>query len=1246
MADKRDTSFFDTVKQKVDLEDYLAQHLNVEFVNASSGTMHAICPFHEEDTPSFVLYQEGEKPWKTWHCFGACQEGGSVLDAVMKSEGLDVFEAAELLNELYDLGLEQDSAGYESFKKTREETRVATERAREEMESPESRAGRQARDYLHNRGYEDETISHFELGVDTGHTEAGRLAIPIYDRMGQPVSVANRALFDEYPCSSCREPVKAKEMRKRRFQFVKAKDKGEELPFPEWEACPHCGAPKKESRVSWLVGQEPKYLFLKDFDKARYLYHEHGARGPLLKDPEDLCLGLLLAEGYPDVWAGWQSGQKAICAYSGSVLSDEQAKAAVELAKKSGKPIILVPDFDETGQGHLNAGSGVGANIRKLHSVDPTTEVQVVHGIDELLYTKDGQEKGCKDLGEVNQHHGSEAVAKVLKESRWPAGEWLIRQIVEAINPKTGEAFHSKTKEMELVGEVLRGIQTRESLDHLIPILSEHWRIREEQARNFFYAHLSSEDQASARHLLKTIEQAQEESAEFLADSNVIPLGFAEIDACFMGGGVRHGQMMMALGKSMALDAKILTPEGWSTMGEMGVGTVVVDPATGGQAKVARVHPQGQRQMYRIAFDDGSVTEADGEHLWRVRADEGGEWLLSTTQEVASMLEDGVGCSIPLTKPVAFRGRGELPVPAHDLGTALAGGSEGAASLGRAVGALWPSFGELSIPDAYLWAAPEDRWALFHGILHTSGKSIVDDAGKGKVEILLVGERLARDVLHLVQSLGGTGHLEEGPDCSLCLLSIPFLLDAKLDDREFIPRKFASIEPSRVTEAQCIGLDSEAQIYLTNDFIVTHNSGTGKTMLASQFLANMADRDINCLFFSLEQGAGSFFPRLACQALDRSPEEVEQMIKTNDPELARVRELYRNMLILDNVPTETSEAVTMTPGRIQSIINESNLTHFEGKPVDVVIIDHLGILEVGSDAPGDVRKSDTAAPGWIMKELFKVCKATRTFMIVLQQLPKEVKAGVPFAMDAGWGGSQQTNFCDYILQIWRPEQEEGIDEQRILEVEGQYKVAMGKNRYGRGVLCHYYFDKTTLRILPPLKVAQPAVEMRDDGEMIFVGDEGEAPPVTSSEAGATASSMRALVDSTPDAVPKDTQALLDALGAAEEEAAEADSHEDDPFATLGASPQDEAEGAEAPPASDEPEPSGEDGLAEDEPAGADGDEPAPEPGEPEEVPVADPPAEDVSEAEVPGDEAEIPDEPEAAEPDDGDDEGESALVIE
>jgi DNA primase catalytic core len=55
--------------------------------------LHGRCPFHEDRTPSLVI-----SPAKNlWHCLGACQTGGSVIDWVMKAEGVSFRHAVELM---------------------------------------------------------------------------------------------------------------------------------------------------------------------------------------------------------------------------------------------------------------------------------------------------------------------------------------------------------------------------------------------------------------------------------------------------------------------------------------------------------------------------------------------------------------------------------------------------------------------------------------------------------------------------------------------------------------------------------------------------------------------------------------------------------------------------------------------------------------------------------------------------------------------------------------------------------------------------------------------------------------------------------------------------------------------------------------------------------------------------------------------------------------------------------------------
>ena len=57
------------------------------------------CPFHADDTPSLVITPKTN----LWHCMGACQKGGSVIDWVMQTQGVSFRFACEILQK--DLGL-------------------------------------------------------------------------------------------------------------------------------------------------------------------------------------------------------------------------------------------------------------------------------------------------------------------------------------------------------------------------------------------------------------------------------------------------------------------------------------------------------------------------------------------------------------------------------------------------------------------------------------------------------------------------------------------------------------------------------------------------------------------------------------------------------------------------------------------------------------------------------------------------------------------------------------------------------------------------------------------------------------------------------------------------------------------------------------------------------------------------------------------------------------------------------------
>ena len=79
------------LKREVSIE-RLAEARGVE-LKRHGADLIGLCPFHEDHSPSLVI-----SPQKNlWNCLGACGKGGSVIDWVMRAEGISFRHAVELL---------------------------------------------------------------------------------------------------------------------------------------------------------------------------------------------------------------------------------------------------------------------------------------------------------------------------------------------------------------------------------------------------------------------------------------------------------------------------------------------------------------------------------------------------------------------------------------------------------------------------------------------------------------------------------------------------------------------------------------------------------------------------------------------------------------------------------------------------------------------------------------------------------------------------------------------------------------------------------------------------------------------------------------------------------------------------------------------------------------------------------------------------------------------------------------------
>jgi replicative DNA helicase len=100
---------------------------------------------------------------------------------------------------------------------------------------------------------------------------------------------------------------------------------------------------------------------------------------------------------------------------------------------------------------------------------------------------------------------------------------------------------------------------------------------------------------------------------------NGVPTGFKDLDG--LTNGLHPGQLVViagrpGLGKALALETKLATPSGWTTMGAVRVGDRLLG-ADGRPTKVvAATEVMTGRPCYEVRFDDGSVIVADAEHQW------------------------------------------------------------------------------------------------------------------------------------------------------------------------------------------------------------------------------------------------------------------------------------------------------------------------------------------------------------------------------------------------------------------------------------------------------------------------------------------------------------------------------------------------------------------------------------------------------------------------------------------------------
>jgi ATP-dependent 26S proteasome regulatory subunit len=366
-------------------------------------------------------------------------------------------------------------------------------------------------------------------------------------------------------------------------------------------------------------------------------------------------------------------------------------------------------------------------------------------------------------------------------------------------------------------------------------------------------------------------------------------------------GALLHGPP--GCGKAQPLDAEVITPFGHTKMGEVTVGDLVSTP-DGNWAKVTKVFPQGEKDIYRVFFSDRTSTECCEDHLWRTSTkndrDAGRPGSIKTLRQIISSLKYGTDKRrnhlIPMTKPVKFLSDAVLPLDPYLVGVLLGDGclsgrtpvmttgdlemieyvckllpqgmvarkilnskydfrlvhgglrnshienkvSVACKNLGIMGCRSWEKF----VPQPYKVAPVKTRIALLQGLLDTDGTTSTNGCG---TSFASSSERLANDVKFVVESLGGKATIStKNPHYSYkgCKLAgrksfvvfislpsniAPFRLERKckrhIPHSKYQPARFIDhVEYVGKKQAQCILIDHPQHMYLTNNFIVTHNT--------------------------------------------------------------------------------------------------------------------------------------------------------------------------------------------------------------------------------------------------------------------------------------------------------------------------------------------------------------------------------------------------------------------------------------
>ena len=429
----------DDIKARLDIVDVVADY--VPDLKRAGRNYSARCPFHAENTPSFVVFPERQ----TWRCFGACAEGGDIFNFVQKIEGLDFPGTLKSLAERAGVALPDRVQRSDAPRNPLFAVNDSTLRFFRDV--LQSDRGSLARAYVDQRQLSDESVVRFGMGYapSTGDDLLKHLlALGYTEDQALAAGVATR-----YESGEVRDMIRG------RLTFALRDADGQVVGFAGRS----------------LDGANPKYLNTPQtelFDKGHTLYGLDRARDAIAREGV-----AVVVEGYMDVITAHEHGYQNVVASMGTALTEFQ----VALLRARAPRVVLALDADVAGQeamlrslrtswqllgGDLQTGKGGGRGGIKLRAPD----MEVLR----IALVTDG-----KDPDEMIRSDSSKW--RLLITDAVPVVEFLMNAELSRIDITTAEG---KAEAVELLLPVIFAIPNVIDLEHYHAKLAERLAVSEQ----------------------------------------------------------------------------------------------------------------------------------------------------------------------------------------------------------------------------------------------------------------------------------------------------------------------------------------------------------------------------------------------------------------------------------------------------------------------------------------------------------------------------------------------------------------------------------------------------------------------------------------------------------------------------------------------------------------------------------------------------------------------------------------------